>query len=198
MASFLPNPPTPIQELLTPITTIKYRSDLNDPREFHLSSNDGSFSFYIQKASPFGYRTKYYEEFDLFSTGAVREFYLNPSGDNPIAEHLPLVLKRLPALEALLISRAFLSSGSLLAFSSEPLLCQSLKTIAFFECSFDQEFITALEGIVAKRGHSTAARLHRVVFIGSRGLPDFSSIGQLQKFVPHVDVVLGNRIPYLL
>ena len=191
LASFLPCPPTPIRELLAPMTTIKYRVN---PTEIHLSGNNGSFHFCTWRTLPTDYK-----EFDLFSTGAVREFHLTPSGHTSIAGHLDLALKRLPALEALVISRTSLYSEPLLTLYSEPLSCQSPKTIAFFDCWISRELIAALERIAVKREHSTTARLHRVVIMGDKEEPpEFSSIRQLRKHVPHVDVMMGSELPYLL
>ena len=191
LPSFLPSPHTSIHELLTAITTIKFqRYDL------HLFGNNGSFFF---DRDPWTVEQSDYKEFDLFATGSVREFHLRPPEYEGVAYHLPRALKRLPALEALVISRATLPSGSLSALSSEPLLCRSLKTIALFNCDLSPDIITALEGIATKREHLTAARLYRVVIVNERcKFPEFDSIVRLRKLVPHVDLMVDDRLPCLL
>ena len=187
LASFLPCPSTHIQDLLAPITTIKY---LHSPGRLHLFGNDGSFSFHTAHAPQ-----KFYEEFGLFATGAVREFHL-PFGNQ---HRLSWTLERLPALEALVISKGDIGPKFFSALAEEPVLCQSLHTIAFLDCRVASEVIRELEGVLVKRGHSFAARLHRVVVINrTRELPDHYLISQLRKFVPRVDVAVGDELPDLL
>ena len=193
LASFLPHPPTSIHELLAHTTTIKYQ---DSPREVHISGNGGSFSFYTP-ITP----SKIYEEFDPFTTSAVRELHLRPNriDRKDLASHLPQALEQLPMLEALALSQASLCPGSLSALSKEPLLCRSLKTIALIECPGTRDVITELEEIATKREHSTLARLHRVVIVNDRyELPDSRSIKNLRRLVPHVDVMVGDELPDLL
>ena len=185
LASFLPYPPTPIQQLLTPVTTIKYQYS---PRWFQIFGGDGRLSFQSSR-TPW----TLYGEFNLFVTGTIREFHIN------IYHHLFPALERLPALEALVFSRVDQFPGSLPELAEEPILCPSLKTIAFFDCGVTGDMIKGLEKVLEKRRDSTAARLHRVVIVNNtRALPDLQSIHQLQNFVPCVDVRVGNELPDLL
>ena len=68
LASFLPHPPAPIQDLLVPTTTITSR---HYPSQVDLFSGDGSFSFRSREARP-----KMCQEFHLFVTNAVRQFHI--------------------------------------------------------------------------------------------------------------------------
>jgi len=191
LAAFLPCTPTPIQQLLTPITTIKYH---HSPRCLHVFSGDGQLSLVSSKTP-----STIYNEFDLFVAEAVREFHANISYIPPNSNHLSWPLERLPALEALVLSTARLDPGSLSALAEEPILCPSLKTIAFFDCEVTGDVIKELEEVLATRRHSTAARLYRVVIVSNtRALPDFQLIHQLRKFVPCVDVGVGDKLPDLL
>jgi len=186
LAAFLPWPPTPIQQLLTPITTIKYQ---NSPRWLHLFSGNGQLSFQSSKTP-----STTYDEFDLFATGTAREFHINDYNCR-----LPWPLERLPALEALVLFGMDRFPGALPELAKEPVRCPSLKTIAFSDCCVTGTVINELEGVLADRRDSTAARLYRVVVVNStRALPDFQSINRLQKFVPRVDVRVGNELPDLL
>jgi len=192
--SYLPSPPTHIQDLLTPITTVKYR---DSERVLHLSNNHSSL--YL---SARGDSSKLYGELDLFATRTVREFHLLPPQHHycGIPDHLPEALERLPALEALVISGTSIYPGALSALSREPILCRSLKTIALFDCEVTQRMITELEKMVAERqGRSVAARLHRVVIVNdSRELPNLKLVKQLQGFITCVDVGVGKELPQLL
>jgi len=191
LASFLPHPPTPIQDLLAPITTIKYR---HSPKQYNLSNNNSSFSFHRRITE-----SKISVELNLFATGAVREFHLDLKFiSEDLATRLPRLLKRLPALEALVISRASLYPRSLSALTEVPVLCPSLKTIAFFDCRVGGHIITELKEIQAKREYLAAARLHRVVIIDQVFSPPLcDSIKELRKFVPRVEVMVSNELPDL-
>ena len=184
LTSFLPFPPTLIRALLAPITAVRY-----SPGQLYLFSNNGSFSFRSHKTTE-----KLYEEFNLFATGAVRELRLLHfySGDN-----VSLLLKRLPALEALVIQHAVGSGMS--ALGEEPILCPSLKTLALLDCYVADQEIKTMEEVLAKREHTTAARLHRIV-IASRtcSFPAPKLVSRLQKLVPRVEVVVGDKLPNLL
>ena len=187
LANFLPCHSTHIQDLLAPITTIKHSPS---PGWLHLSGNNGSFSFhnYYLPQKP-------YEELDLFATNAVREFHL-PLGSQ---DRLSWELERLPALEALVITGGCLGPEFLSVLAEEPVLCQSLNTIAFLDCEVTHEAVCGLEGILEKRRRSTAARLHRVVIVNrTRDLPNQRLVSQLQKFIPRLDVAVGDVLPDLL
>jgi len=188
LPSFLPCPPTHIQDLLTPITTVK-----KSRYSLRLSGSGGSFYFNPFEAPP----PNAYEEFNPFATDTVREFHLLEA--KVLGNHLSRALERLPALEALGISEATLRSGSLSALIKEPLLCPSLKTIAFFGCEVTSEMIRELKGVLKKREHLTTARLYRVIIvIDISTWPDRDSIWQLITSVPHLDIRLGRMLPDLL
>jgi len=189
LASFLPSPPTSIQELLTPITAIKYYSS----GWFHISGGDGKFSFQPSKPPP-----TVYDGFDLFTTGTAREFHITYALDSS-STFLSWPLGRLPGLEALVLSRMRLPPGSLSALAKEDPLCPSLKTIAFFDCKVTEDVIKELEEVLAKRRDSTATRLYRVVIVNAtHALPDYYSIRRLREFVSRVDAGVGDELPALL
>ena len=184
LASFLPSPPTSIQEFLNPITAIKCY-----PKWLHIFGGDGQLSFQGSGTTKF--------DFTLFDTGAVREFHANLDSDG---ESLAPQLRRLPALEALALSGTHLPPGLLSPLTEEPILCPSLKTVAFLDCKVTGKgIIKELEEVLAKRNVSTAARLYRVVIVNhTRALPDLQSILRLRNIVPHVDVGAGDELPDLL
>jgi len=190
LASFLPSPPTPIRDLLTPITAIKYRRSSDSSHVF----GEGQFSFQPSKPS-----LTFYDVLNFFTTGAVREFHINIYTLDSDGIYLSWPLERLPALEALVLSEMHLPPGSLSALAKEDPLCPSLKTIAFFDCKVTEDVIKELEEVLAKRRNSTAARLYRVVIVNAtRPLPDLQLIRRLRGFVPCVDVRVGDELPALL
>ena len=185
LASFLPHAPTRLQQLLAPITTIKYQ---DSPRCFQIFSSNGRLSFRSPKTLPTSHG-----ELKSFVTETTREFHVDG------CHNLTTPLELLPALEALVFSGVDRFPGSLPELTREPILCPSLKTIAFFDCKVTGEVIKELGRALAKRRDSTAARLYRVVIVNStRPLPDFQSIRQLQNIVPCLDVRVGNKLPDLL
>ena len=185
LSSFLPHHSKRIRQLFTPVTAIKYQ---HSPGWLRVSSGDGELSFRTPKDL-----SKTYGDLDLFVTGTVREFHQN-------INHLPARLfERLPALEVFVLSRTHLARGSLSALATEPILCPSLKTIAFFDCTVSEDTVRELEAVLAKRRDSTAARLYRVVIVnGTYALPDLRLINQLRKLVPRVDAGVGDELPDLL
>jgi len=96
LGSFLPSPLTPIRELLTPITVVK---DQLTPREVHLSGNGSVFTFRSENSL----YTR--AGFLLFSTTLVREIYIDFHPHAYTDVGLSNAMKRLPALETLVISR---------------------------------------------------------------------------------------------
>ena len=191
LAPFLPSPPTSIQELLTPITTIM---DQTSPRLLRMFSSNGKFCFQSPKPP-----SRMYDELKLFVTRGVRQFHTNIHRLDSDGLRLSWPLERLPALEALVLSGTHLSLGSLSVLAAEPILCPSLKTIAFFDCQVTGDTIKELEGVLTRRKESPAARLYRVVIVNSiQALPDLQLIHQLRKLVPRVDVGVGDELPDLL
>ena len=188
LRSFLPSYSKQVQEVLTPITIIKYQAE---PRVVELFGNNSRFSFRCQTSSSFDA----YSEFTLFTVIAVREFHLKASYFD---DHY-WQFSRLPALETFVLANV--SSFPLRPFAflaEEPTLCPSLKTIAFFDCNLDRKVIEDLEDVVAKRKKTTAAWLHRVVIVRKTGaLPDHKLIHRLRKSVPHVDARIDEELPDL-
>ena len=190
LSLFLPQPPTSIRKLFAPIATVKYCS----PRWFHIFGGGGQLSFQTSKVT-----SSVYGELDLFVTTAVREFHVDVHTLDPGGYYLSWPLKQLPALEALVFSETRLLSGSLSGLAEEPILCPSLRTIAFFDCMVTKDVVKELEEVLAKRRESTAARLYRVVIVNNtRSLPDLQLIHRLRESVLRVDVGVGSELPDLL
>jgi len=188
--SYLPLPPTAIQKILTPITVIKFQ---NSPREFHVFGNNGSFSFRSSQTA------FWMPELYLFPTTSVREFHVNntPWALTPV--HLVSTLSQLPALETLVITNTTSwATGTFESLGGRPLLCPTLKTVAFFDCWLTPEVMEEFKGAIAKRKDLEAAWLYRVVIVSSTGvLPDYTVIQQLRKYVPFVDVRVDDKLPDL-
>ena len=173
--------------MLHPIATIKY----NSSEWLHIFGGGGQLSFQGSRTTQFDITT--------FVTEAAREFHIGVQDFDSCGYSLVQLSRRLPALEALVLSGARLPSGLLSALAKEPILCPSLKTIAFFDCKLTELVIKELEEVVTKRGASVAVRLYRVVILNNtRSLPDLKLIHQLRKFVPRVDVGVGDELPNLL
>ena len=183
LSSFMPSPPTPIHDLLAPITTIKTQLT---PAKLQLIGNGSSFTLHGVIAL--------WE----FPTAAVRELYVDPFPLMYSAAILHSTMKVLPALEILAFSRTPFPAGLLSGLIEEPVLCPALKTIAFLDCDIDSDIIKQLEEAMAKRGDSTAARMYRVVIVNSAGtILDRTSIQQLRKSVPCVDIRVDDKFPDL-
>jgi len=195
LTSFLPRPPTPIQDLLAPITTMK---SWPKPEGFHLSGSGGSFSFCFGETP-----RKYDQEFDLFATDAVRQVHISLDiwlGYRGLGSRNSWPFKRLPALEVLVISGYRRDLGPLAALTKDPALCPSLKTIALLDYMGSPEAFKDLESMLTERENSTAARLHRIVIANkTRDMPNLiQSIGRLRKLAAHVDIIVGDDLPDLL
>jgi len=190
-ALFLPSPPTPIHELLAPITTVKSQ---HSPWEVYLSGNNSAFSFRCPKPQSY-----FYIRSPLFPTTTVRELHANTRPHNIQPWFLLSVLEGLPALEVLVIYRDPIIPGLLSVLAQEPVLCPVLKTIAFFDCQVARNQVDELEAAVVKRGGTTAIRLHSVVIItnNSRASLDLELIHQLRKYVPRVEVRVDDKLPDL-
>ena len=133
-----------------------------------------------------------YEEFDLFATGSVREVHLHLYSSSRPA----LPLGRLPALEAFVIHQTD-CGWNLSVLTEKPVICPSLKTIAFLDCW--EIPINKLKAVLVKREHSIAARLHRVVIANhTYQFPKPGLVARLRMLVPRVDVVAGDELPDLL
>lgn len=187
LASVLPYPPTPIQDLLAPITTIK---SLHLRGWLHLSGNDGSFSFHSDAIEE-----KPYQEFDLFATGAVRQVHIHLSTMSG-----PWLFERLPALEVLVLSGRNPEPKPLTVLAKDPTLCPSLKTIALVGCIETFGVLRELESMLRERENSAAARLHRIVIVNKTwDMPnEIGSVSRFRKLVTHVDIMVGDDLPDLL
>ena len=191
LSTFLPSPPTPIWELLAPITTVKTKKI---PWELHLSSNGSVFTFRAPDAP-----LTISEMFVLFPTTLVRELHINMHHYIFTDVGLSNTIKVLPALEILAISRVprfpvWLFS----ALTKEPILCPALKTIAFFDCRIGPDEMKKLGEVLTRRTDSTGARVYRVVIVNStETMPDHTSVQQLRKSVPCVDVRMDDKLPDL-
>ena len=190
LSSFIPSPPTPIQELLTSITAIKTQTT---PRELHLFGGGSTFTFRSFQAL-----NDRHAELALFPSSAVREFHTNIHPFTYTATRLSWMLGLLPALETLAFSNAVFPPGLSSALTEEPVLCPALKTIAFFNCDINSGMAKELGEAIAKRRDSTAVRLYRVVIVNSTGTPpDLASIRELRKSVPCVEVRVDDKLPGL-
>lgn len=190
LSSFLPSPPTPVQDLLAPITTIKTQLT---PQELHLFGNGSVFTFRSPNTPVLGH-----SELKLFPTTDVRELHTNiyprVYGDVGISR----LMARLPALETLAISQTPFPRGLLSVLTEEPVLCPALRTIAFLDCDIDSSIIKELGEAAMKRRDSTTTRLYRVVIVNSTGAPpDLASIKQLRKCIPCVEVRVDDKLPDL-
>ena len=186
LGSFLPSPPTPIRNLLTPITTIKTRAT---PRELHVFGNGSTFAFRSPKAP-----LATHLELALFPGDTVRELLVNIG---PF-KYSGVGLSRLPALETLAFTETVFLLGLLSALTKEPVLCPALRTIAFFDCGINSDIIEELGDAITKRRESTTTRLYRVVIVSSTGtLPNLKVIQRLRSFVPCVEVRVDDKLPDL-
>ena len=182
---FLPSPPTRIQEILSPIVTIKYQ---NEPSMVQFYGNDSDFSFRCASGA-----LALHPELSLFVVTAVRELHLKDC----YYLDLSWLVSQLPALETLVMVGGH-DSYSLSAFLvAEPVLCPSLKTIAFLNCELGYG-IKRLEEAVARRKQSTAAWLHRIIIVSQTGdFPRHDLVLQLRKCVPCVDIRIDDKLPDL-
>lgn len=191
LGTFLPSPPTPVLEMLGPITTIKTQLT---PQELQVFGDGSAFIFRSSKAL-----LGIHPEFMLFSTATVRELYTNI---HPFTYHvvtaIPWLLGLLPALETLAFSKIAFPLGLLSALTQEPVLCPALRTIAFFDCGVNSDLIQGLGEAITKRRDLMAARLYQVVIVDSAGmLPDLASIQQLRKSIPCVKARMDDKLPDL-
>ena len=188
---FLPSPPTSIRELLAPITVVRAQQT---PREVHLSGNSSAFTFRSPR-DPFGARGWLL----LFSTTLVRELRVDPHPYRFSDQYLSDMMKDLPALEILVISKATVfPDGFFSALTKEPTLCPALRTIAFFDCDIDPDTMKKLGEALTRRRDSTAARVYRVVIVSNTvTMPDRTLVQQLRKSVPCVDVRMDDKLPDL-
>ena len=164
------------------------------PREIRLFGPNRSFSFscFPSSSVPFA-------EFSLLSLTNVREFRLEHhtperlrSSLNPLMFHPP----SFPVLETLALECDTDLSYLLFPLLSNPLSSSSLKTLAFLDCVITKDFMKELMQFAADRKNTTSARLYHVVIIGQDGgFPTATSILDLGRHVPVVDVRFGTKLP---
>ena len=190
LSHFLPSPPTPIQDALTPAIAIQYRYT---PREFSVFGSIGSFSFRSSSSTLLG------PEVYLFTATSVREFHVHIAPWVLSPTFFTWLLPQFPVLETLVIENCTLwATGAFDSLAGEQLLCPSLKTIAFFNCILTPAVMEELEGMVVRRMGLAATWLYQVVIVSSTGvLPDHTLIQQLRQHVPCVDVRVDNKLPDL-
>jgi hypothetical protein len=124
----------------------------------------------------------------------VREFRLTHYRLNQGSEKFDPTL--FPALETFAVSREMFASELLSAMFSNPSSPLRLKTLAFSNCDLRGDFMEELTQFASNRKESSSAQLRRVVIVDSKGnLPSVSSIEELEKHVPIVDVRLGRDLP---
>jgi hypothetical protein len=102
--SLLPSSLAAIRELLYPIFTIKTQKN---PPMLQLSGNNSFLSL-----NTLGRHERLYAGINLFSTTGVRELHVDIHPNPPTGNHLSWVLKRLPALRVLVISRITFTLGA--------------------------------------------------------------------------------------
>ena len=187
---FLPSRLNAMRELLYPISIVKTQ---NNPAMLQLSGNNSFLSLNALER-----HTQVYPGIELFSTIGVRELHVDFHSTYPSDSRLSWVLKRLPALEILIISKATFPLGTLHILATEPALCPSLRTIAFFNCETLEGVITELGDVITKRYDTFATRLYRVVIVNdATTLPNLQAIQQLRKSIPCVEVRVDDKLPDL-
>jgi hypothetical protein len=190
LTSLLPSYLKGMRKLLHPISTIKTRYT---PPMLHLSGNNSVLSL-----NALGCQLALYSGISQYSTAAVREFHLNIHPRSFTDNRLLWVLERLPALEILAIIETAFPLGAPRMLARKPLLCPSLKTIAFFNCGIPEGVIKELGNAIATRRDSFATQLYRVVIIDSTAvLPNLKVIQRLMRSVPCVEVRADNELPDL-
>ena len=185
LSSFLPSPPTPIQDLLAPATSIKTRVT---PHEFHLFGSGSVFTFRPPSAL-----LDVHPELSLFPHATIRELYTHI---RPLRFYdISAMLELLPALETLGFSETEFPSRLLPALIREPILCPALRTIAFFNCEVNPDTVKRLGEGIAKRRDPAAARV--VVVVSAETPPDLASVERLRKSVSCVEVRVDDDLPDL-
>ena len=185
----LPSPPTLIQMMLAPITVVKLQVT---PWELRVFGSNGFLSF------RFPHAPHWFNGSELLLTASVREFYVDVVPLPWSFGGMVTVFSRLPALETLVFAKATWSTKAFDSLAGQPLLCPSLKTIAFFNCNLTPGALKEFEGVVAKRKGLAAAWLYRVMIVCSPNtLPDYTLIQRLRQHVPCVDVRLDDKLPDL-
>jgi len=164
--SLLPSPlPTPIHDLLTPITILKTRDESHG---FQVFGNGSSFTL----NSP-SHLVGLGAVFELFPVAPVREIHLGIRHFAFCGEYVSYLISFLPALEILAIYGATVFPFELLpTLTEEPAVCPVLKTIAFFDCSTNSGATKKLGEALTRRRDSAA--------VGCIGLSLSAALGRRQ------------------
>ena len=166
---FLPFLAQPVQKSSSQIIAIRFRYS---PRDLRVFGTNDCFSFRSPNSPTQDL------EFYLFATTSVREFHMNVAPCALTPALLAQPLSQLPALEILVFTSVTRwVTGAFNSLAGQPLLCPSLKTIAFFDRILTPEVVGELRGVVVKRKGLAAAWLYRVVIFSSTGvLPNYALI----------------------
>ena len=173
-----------LPNLASPIS-IEYRSSQQIIR---LSGPDGRFtlrgSFRLKNV---------FREFPPLAFDNIREFRLeNRAPPIPTEIHL----SSFPSLEVLVIIGCTNVSQVLFTLLPNPTHCPLLKTLAFLDCVTTEGSMDELTRFASDREGTTSTPLHRVVVVGSDGVPpDVASMVQLRRHVPVVEVIEGCKLP---
>ena len=188
--SLLPSSLNAIRKILHPISIVKTRYE---SPTLHISNGKSLLSL---KAT--GYHSTFYSGLSLFSTSAVREFHVSIYPHSPTGNKLSWALERLPALEVLAIFEATFPLGAFCMLAKEPVLCPSLRTIAFFDCGMSEDVVKELGDVITTRRDSFATQLYRVVIVNNiTAPPSIKAIQQLRRSVPYVEARVDDKLPDL-
>jgi hypothetical protein len=176
--SLLPSSLGGIRNLLCPISTIKTQWT---PPMLQLSGNNSCLSL-----NALGRHPSLYSGISLFSSTGVRELHVDIRRSSPTDSHLSWVLKRVPALEILVISKVIFPLGAFHILAAEPVLCPSLNTIAFFNCEMSEGMTKELGDVIAKRydtfgppvvpGSNCQQHCHNAKLQGNPATPEVCSV----------------------
>ena len=171
-------------------TSVEYEIQ---PRRIRLSGPNGSFSLDSFRGST----SDLFVEFPFLPLANVREFHLidHESSWTPRLSPATDHLSSLPSLKTFTFEceTGIPYLSTLLLNSSSP---PSLTTLAFLNCDLSDLSVEVLTRFASNRKNTTSTRLHRVVIVDSGGkFPSAASIDALEKHVPAVDVVRGEKLP---
>ena len=126
----------------------------------------------------------------------IRELRLVRSGPGPEIPLGALDPPYFPAIETFVVVRSTRVLRLLSNLFSNPSSHPSLKTLAFLDCDFSEDFMEKLTRFSSNRKNTTSAWLRRVVIVDSQGnIPSVGSVEGLRKYVPIVDVCMGKELP---